>query len=217
MLMQRHVLLQIPVLESGLLHFGDEDLVGVEDVVDEMQLFAGGRVCFARNPGDIKIELAEVLDLCRCFAGMAGVEVHVTILLIKTEDPRSADYCRRTAAKGCAVEFLTVDPFAARPFFHPPAWAGDVADMLDEAPFFMDHDKHGTLGKRVDVRVTAAAGEAQFGVEIVADTGGVEVAVLINLGTAEKAQVNIAALGDAEGVEQPGGAAGPGFAAGVTN
>jgi len=81
----------------------------------------------------------------------------------------------------------------------------------------MDHDKDRTLGERVDVRVAAAAGEAQFRLQVVADAGGVDIAVLVDLRPAEVAEIDIAALGDGKGIEQTGGTRGPGFATGVAD
>ncbi len=52
--------------------------------------------------------------------------------------------------------------------------------------------------------IAAAAGQAQFGVEIVADAGGVDIAVLIHFSAAQKTEIDVAALGDAEGVVQAG-------------
>src|SRR5450756_312129 len=135
---------------------------------------------------------------------MAGVQVHPAGLLVETEHAGRADHCRWTTPEGGAVQLAAVDPLAARPFLQSPAGARDVADVGGEASLLMEHDEDRPLGERVDVRAAAAARQAEIRIQVVADDGAVDVAVLIHLGSAEIAEVHFAALRDAEGVVQAG-------------
>ena len=93
-----------------------------------------------------------------------------------------------------------MDKLASGPSLHPPAGAGDVADVFHETALLVNHDEYGPPGEGIDVGIPAAAGQAQLGIQVVADAGGVDVAVFIHLGPSQEAQVHHAPLGDAEGV-----------------
>src|SRR6185369_7467721 len=199
------------------LHLRDEDLVRIEHFVDDPQLFPGGDFGFTLYPGDIQIELAELPDLFGTLARMAGIEIHPTALLIETEDASSADDCGRPTAKGCTVQLAPVNEFTPRPFFDPPPRTGYVADIFHKTPLFVHHDEDSALCERVDVRIAAAAGEAEFRIEIIADAGSVDIAKEIHLGSAQEPEIYQPSLGYAEGVVEAGGARSPHLAAGITD
>ncbi len=69
-----------------------------------------------------------------------------------------------------------MNKFTSWPFFHTPSKAGDIADIFDKTPLLMQHNEYRTGSERIDIRVAAAPGQTQLGIEIISNAGGVHVA-----------------------------------------
>ena len=171
--------------------------------MNKMQFLPGRNLGFPMHSRHIELKLALFLNLLRGNAGVAGIQIHVAVLFVKAEHPHGTDDGRWSAPVGGTVQLSPVHELAAGPFLYPPAGAGNVAGIFDETTLLVDHDEHGARCKGVDIGIAATAGQAQVGIEVIADTGGVDVAVLIHLGTAEKTEIDVAALGDAERIVEP--------------
>ena len=127
---------------------------------------------------------------------MQGLEAHPPALGLEAEDAEGGDHARDAPEEqpALAAALAAVEPARARDEIH----------RLREAPLLVHGEDDDLAAKRDDVVGAAAAGQPDLGPLVAAPDGArVEVAVTVDLGSPDEADVEKPPLREQEGVRDP--------------